>query len=127
MPKRKGLFKTNLNRVGSNKPGRGGAGMDLFFEDFLEEGGQYDDILKNFNAGSEEDKKEACDELNEIADACGESFYGGRARLEMEWTDYDDGTKNKIINYIFDNLLPEGDYENWTKELDDSEFVRESN
>ena len=46
MPKRgKGLFKTNLNRVGSNKPGRGGAGMDLFFEDFLEEGGQYDDIL----------------------------------------------------------------------------------
>ena len=66
------------------------------------------------------------DELNEITEACGESFYGGRARLEMEWTDYDDDTKCKIINFLFNNLLPDGDYDNWTEDLDDSEFKRQT-
>ena len=123
---KKGLFKTNKFRPGSSRETRGGAGMDVFFEDFLEEDGQYDDILKNFNAASGEDKQAAIDELNEITEACGESFYGGRARIEMEWTDYDDDTKCKIINFLFNNLLPEGDYDNWTEDLDDSEFTRQT-
>ena len=52
MPKRSGVFRSNRNRPGSNRETRGGAGMDLFFEDFLEKDGQYDDILNNFNGGS---------------------------------------------------------------------------
>ena len=48
---------------------------------------QYESIMEQYNAASEEDKNEAKSYLNECADEFGDDFYDSRAIAMMSWTD----------------------------------------
>ena len=41
----------------------------------------------------------------------------------LEWEDLEKNCKQKLVNFILDNMLPEGEYENWQNELK-TDFIR---
>ena len=49
--------------------------------------------------------------MNEVVKDFGSSFYGGKNQLRLEWPDLEPSDKNKVINFLLDNMLPEGEYD----------------
>ena len=45
----------------------------------------------------------------------------------MGWSDLENEDKSCVVNFAFDNLLPDGEYENWKDELESAGFKRVSN
>ena len=51
---------------------------------------QYEEILKDYQAFSEEDKEAARKLLNEIEDGFGDTFYTGKAQADLAWAQSED-------------------------------------
>ena len=58
---------------------------------------QYDEILKDYQAFSEEDKEAARKLLNEIEDGFGDTFYTGKAQADLAWTQCDEEQCNLAL------------------------------
>ena len=67
---------------------------------------QYDEILKDYQAASEEDQAAARNLLNEIEDGFGDTFYTGKAQADLAWTQCDDAQCNLALFF-------EEHYINW--------------
>ena len=66
---------------------------------------QYESIMDQYNAASQEEKDAAKGYLNEVADGFGDGFYDGRQFAAMAWTDLDEPDRDKVAAYIKENML----------------------
>ena len=96
--------------------------MDGWFDHFTEDG-YYDEIQGQFKEASQDLQSSAKDCLDDIVDGIGQHFFAGKASIMLEWSDLESNCKQKLVNFILDNMLPDGEYENWENELQ-SDFIR---
>ena len=101
--KRRTLFRAIIVKA---KSGRGGKDAYEAWNQFMSpESKQYESIMEQYNAASQEDKNDAKGYLNEYGDEFGDSFYNSRAFAKNAWTDLNDGERDKVAAFIKENLL----------------------
>ena len=111
------VFKVaELKNRQKNNGVRGLEGMDGWFDHFTEDG-YYEEIQEQFKEASQDLQSTAQDTLNDVVDGIGKHFFAGKASIMLEWEDLEKNCKQKLVNFILDNMLPDGEYENWQNEL----------
>ena len=101
MPPKKGMFRAIKVKA---KSGRGGMDAEDTWAQFMsKESAQYESIMEQYNAASQEDKDAARGYLNEISDGFGEDFYESRQMAGMIWADCTE--KDAIAAFIKENML----------------------
>ena len=75
---------------------------------------QYESIMEQYNAASEEDKNDAKGHMNECVDEYGDMFYSSRPFAMMAWTEINGEKRDKVAAFIKENLLhPESGEWEW--------------
>ena len=103
MPPKKGMFRAIKVKA---KSGRGGMDAEDTWTQFMDQGSQqYESIMEQYNAASQEEKDAAKAYLDECCDGFGSEFYDSRVFAQNAWTDATEEDRDKIAAFIKENML----------------------